>query len=122
MSNDLIAWIVVITLGAVVVVLGLRRNLSEITRNGLPRFDRASEQATAIPGPPGYGQWRRPLTQRQWRWGAGVYLLLGLGNAATAVMQADSRLIHAISAATFAFGAVVVLLRKPRSSLDASIS
>jgi hypothetical protein len=32
MSNDLIAWVVAITLGIAVVVLGLRRNLSETTR------------------------------------------------------------------------------------------
>jgi hypothetical protein len=47
MSSDLIAWVVAITLAIAVVVLGLRRNLSETTRNGLPRFGGDSEQATA---------------------------------------------------------------------------
>jgi hypothetical protein len=38
MSSDFVAWVIAIALGIAVVVLGLRRNLSETTRNWLPRF------------------------------------------------------------------------------------
>jgi len=122
MSNDLLAWIVAITLGVAVVVLGLRRNLSDITRNGLPRFEEAPEQAAVRPGPGHHEQRRRPLSKWQRRWFVGVYLLLSLGNAARVVLSADERTPHAIGAAMFALCAVVFFLRRSPSSLDGSTS
>jgi hypothetical protein len=109
MSSDLIALVVAITLGIVVVVLGLRRNLSETTRNWLPRFGGALEPATATPGSSDYGPGRRPLSRRQRRWLASFYLLMALTDAASAVRSAGSRPLHAIAAGTFALGAVFLL-------------
>lgn len=111
MSSDLIAWVVGITLGIAVVALGLRRNLADVTRSWLPRFGEAPEPAAVIPGSSHGGPGRRELSPRQRRlviWG---YLLLGLCNAAFAVLWADNRPLHAISAAFFATGAVVLLLK-----------
>lgn len=63
MSSDLIALAVAITLGIAVVVLGLRRNLSDTTRNGLPPFGGASEGATVMLGLyEGEERRRRPLS------------------------------------------------------------
>lgn len=109
MSNDLIAWVVAITLGTAVVMLGLRRNLSETTRNGLPRFGGASEPETQTLGSSGDGQRRKPLSPLQKRWMASFYLLIALTEAAFAVLSADSRLLHASTAGLFALSAVLLL-------------
>jgi hypothetical protein len=123
MSSDLIAWIVAITLGAAVVVLGLRRNLSETTRNGLPRFGGDPERATATLGLyEGEERRRRPLSPRQRRlmiWG---YLLMSLTFAAFAVLSAHDRFSSAILAAAFALNAAVIWLKRSPSSLDRSAS
>jgi len=50
MSSDLIALAVAFTLGAVVVLVGLRRNLSETTRTGMPRFEVNPRRATPTLG------------------------------------------------------------------------
>jgi hypothetical protein len=109
MSNDLIAWVVALTLGTAVVILGLRRNLSETTRNGLPRFGGAPEPATATPGSSDDGPRRRPLSPRQRRWLVSLYLLIALTDAAFAVLSEDNRLLHASTAGSFALGAVFLL-------------
>jgi hypothetical protein len=117
MSSDLIAWVVALTLGIAVVILGLRRNLSETTRDGLPRWERDPERATATLGLyEGEGRRRRPLSPRQRRWLVSAYLLFGLIQTASAVLSSHDRLIHAATAALFVLGAVVLLLRKPRPS------
>lgn len=122
MSSDLIAWVVAITLGIAVVVLGLRRNLSDATRNGLPRFGGDPERATATLGLyEGKERRRRPLSPRQRRWMIWAYLLVSLSFAAFAVLSAHDRLFNAILAATFALNAAVFWLRSP-SSLDGSTS
>jgi hypothetical protein len=51
MSSDFVALVVALTLGTAVVLLGLRRNLSETTRDGIPRFGVAPKRATATLGP-----------------------------------------------------------------------
>jgi hypothetical protein len=123
MSSDLIAWIVAITLGIAVVVLGLRRSLSDTTRNGLPRFGGDPERATATLGLyEGEERRRRPLSPRQRRWMIWVYLLMSLSFAAFAVLSAHDRLFHAIFAAAFALNAVVFWLRRSPSSSDGSTS
>jgi hypothetical protein len=114
MSSDLIAWIVAITLGLAVVVLGLRRDLGEVTRNWLPRFGEASAPGTATPGPSDGGQKRRQLSPRQRRFAICAYLLFGLCYAVLAILSADSRLLHVSSAAIWATGAVVLLLKGDR--------
>jgi hypothetical protein len=114
MSNDLIAWVVAITLGIAVVVLGLRRNLSEATRNGLPRFEEASEPEAATLGSSGIGRWRKP-SLRQRRWMGSFYLLTSLTFAAFAVLSAHDRLFNAILAATFALNAAVCWLQRSPS-------
>jgi hypothetical protein len=123
MSSDLIAWVVAITLGIAVVVLGLRRNLSDTTRNGLPRFGGDPERATATLGLyEGEERRRRPLSPGQRRWIVWGYLLMSLGNAALALLAADDRLFHAIIAALFVLLAVAFLLKKWPPSVDGSIS
>jgi hypothetical protein len=119
MSSDLIAWIIAITLGATVVTLGLRRNLSEITRNGLPRFGVDPERATATLGLyEGEARRRRPLSPRQRRWLASFYLLIALTDATSAVLSADSRLLHASTAGLWALGAVFILRQGSSHSSD----
>jgi hypothetical protein len=122
MSSDFIAWIIAIALGVAVVGLGWRRELADTTRNWLPQFGEASEQATVPPGPSDAVQRRRPLSPGQRRWIAGGYLLISLGNAALALLGADDRLFHAIIAALFALLAVAFLLKKWPPSVDGSIS
>lgn len=122
MSSDFIAWIVAIALGVAVVGLGWRRKLADTTRNWLPRFGEASEQATVPPGPSDAEQRRRPLSSRQRRWIVWGYLLISLCNAALALLGADDRLFHAIIAALFALSAVAFFLKKWPISVDGSIS
>lgn len=123
MSSDLIAWVVAITLGIAVVVLGLRRNLSDTTRNGLPRFEGDPERAIATLGPyEGEERRRRPLSPRQRRWLVSLYLLTALTDAAFAVLSADDRLLHAITAGTFALGAVFLLRQGSSSTSGGSAS
>jgi hypothetical protein len=114
MSSDLIAWIVAITLGLAVVGLGLRRDLGEVTRKWLPQFGEASNRATATPGPVDDGQMRRQLSPGQRRFAIWSYLLLGLCYAVIAILSADDRLLHASTAAVWATGAVVLLLKGDR--------
>jgi hypothetical protein len=107
MSSDLIAWIVGITLSVVVVGLGLRRNLSDVTRNWLPQFGKAQEPTAVPPSPFDDGQGRREYFPRQRQFLMWGYLLLGLCNATFAVLWADDRLLHAIGAVIFTAGALV---------------
>jgi hypothetical protein len=118
MSSDLIAWVVAIGLGISVVVLGLRRNLGETTRNWLPRSEGASEQETGALGPSGDGQRRRPLSPRQRRWMSGGFLLLGLANAVMAMLWANDRLIHAVFAALW----MISLWRTSQGKLPLSVN
>lgn len=123
MSSDLIAWVVAITLGIAVVVLGLRRDLSETTRNGLPRFGGDPERATATLGLyEGEERRRRPLSPRQRRWMIGAYLLMSLTWAAFAVLSAHDRLLDATLAAGFALNAAVLWLKRSPSALGGSVS
>ena len=116
MSSDLIPWVVAITLGVVVVVLGWRRNLGDVTQDWLPRFGESPEPVTAVSESADGGQGRQ-LSPRQRRlliWG---YVALSLGNAAIAVLGSHDRPLHTISAATFGIGAVVLTLKKWPSRL-----
>ena len=123
MSSDLIALLVALTLGVVVVVLGLRRNLSETTRNGLPRFGGDPERATPTLGLyEGGERRRRPLSPRQRRWHVSFYLLMALTYAAFAVLSADDRLHHAGMAGLFALGAVFLLWQGFSHRSDGSAS
>jgi len=123
MSSDLIAWVVAITLGIAVVVLGLRRSLSETTRNGMPRFEKGPEQATARLGLyEGEERRRRPLSPRQRRWLVSFYLLMALTYAAFAVLSADDRLHDAGTAGLLALGAVFLLWQGSSHRSDGSAS
>jgi hypothetical protein len=117
MSSDLVAWAVAIGLGIAVVVLGLRRKLSETTRNGLPRLGGDTDRATATLGLyEGGDKRRRPLSPRQRQWAIGAYLLMSLTFAAFAVLSAQDRLFHAIFAVTLALNAAVYWLKRSPSS------
>lgn len=123
MSSDLIALVVAITLGITVVVLGLRRHLSEATRNGLPRFGEGTEPATAALGLyEGGERRRRPLSPRQRRWLVAFYLLIALTDAAAAVFSANDRLLHASTAGLWTLGAVIVLWQGSSHRSDGSAS
>jgi hypothetical protein len=114
MSSDLVALVVAFALGTAVVILGLRRNLSETTRNGLPRFGGDPEQATATLGLyEGEERRRRPLSPRQRRGLIALYLLLALVQAASVVLSSHDRVMHAVAAAVVVLGVGVLLLRKP---------
>lgn len=103
MSTDLIALVVALGLGAVVIVLGLRRNLSETTRNGLPRFENDAEQATATLGLyEGEERPRRPPSPRQRIWLGAFCLLIALGQAVSALQLTDDWLLRAGAAVLFA--------------------
>lgn len=118
MNSDLIAWVVAITLGIAVVVLGLRRDLSETTRNGLSRFGGDPGRAPATLGLyEGGGRRHRPLSPRQRRLMIWAYLLMSLAFAASTVLSAHDRLFNAILAATFALNAAVFWLKKSPSPL-----
>lgn len=116
MSSDLVAWIVAITLGIAVVVLGLRRNLSDTTRNELPRFGGEPERTATLGLYEGGERRRRPLSPRQRRWMIGSYLLMSLTWAAFAVLSAHDRLFNAILAAGLALNAAVLWLKRSPSS------
>jgi hypothetical protein len=119
MDSDLIAWVVAITLGIAVVVLGLQRNLSTTTLKGLPRFGRDSERATATLGLyEGEERRRLPLSPRQRRWMIWSYLLMSLTFAAFAVLSSHDGLSNAILAAVFALNAAMLWLKRSPSSLD----
>lgn len=111
MSSDLIALIVGLTLGTAVVILGLKRNLSETTRDGLRQFGRGPER----PGNPTLGLYegeerrRRPASPRQRRWLASIYLLSSLAYGALAVLSANDRLLHSSVAGMFALAAVIFM-------------
>jgi hypothetical protein len=115
MGGDLIALVLALGLGVVVVVLGLRRNLSATTRDGLPRFG-------GVPDTPTVGMYEgeerrgRSLTTGQRRLMISVYLLMSLNFAAFAVLSAHDRLLHSILAASFALNAVVIWRRRSPSS------
>lgn len=121
MSSDLFPWVVAISLGIAVVVLGLRRNLSEITRSGLPRFGVNPGQETPTLGLyEGEERRRRPLSMRQRRWLVSFYLLIALTYAAFAVLSADSRLQDASIAGLFGLGAVFHLWQGSSHPTDGS--
>jgi len=123
MSSDLVALVVAVTLGVAVVVVGMRRNLSDTTRNGLPRLGGEPERATATLGLyEGGVRGRRPLSPRQRRWAIGAYLLMSLTWAAFAVLSARDRLFDAILAVGFAINAAVYWPKRSPSSSDGSAS
>jgi hypothetical protein len=122
-SRDLVVLLIALALGIVVVILGLRRNLSETTRDWLPRFGEDSERSTATVGLyEGGDRPRKPASPRQRRWMASFYLLLALTNLAFAVLSADSRLFRAGFAGLWALAAVVFLLRSRQNPRDESAS
>jgi hypothetical protein len=123
MSSDLIAGVVAITLGIAVVILGLRRNLSETTRNGLPWLGEDSERTTATLGLyEGEERRRRPLSPRQRRWLVSLYLLSALTYGVFAVLSADDRLHDASIAGLFALGAVFHLWQRSSHPSEGSAS
>jgi len=122
MSSDLIALVVALTLGATVVGLGLRRNLSETTRNGLPRFGGDPDGAAPTLGLyEGEERRRRPLSPRQRRWLVSFYVLMALTYAAFAVLSADDRLHDAGMAGLLALGAVFLLWQGSSHPSDGSV-
>lgn len=115
MSNDLIAWVVGITLATAVVALGLRRNLADVTRSWLPQFGAAPKLVTAMPDSFDSGQKSRQLSPRQRQLVIWSFLFFGFCEAAFAILGANDRLLHASTAALFAIGAVLHMLRPPSS-------
>lgn len=107
-----------IGVGAAVVVLGLRRDLSHTTRDGLPRLGNHSEQVTESLGfYEGEERRRRPLSPREMRLMGSLYLLLSVINAALAVLGGG--LFYAVIAALWALAAVWWLKRSARAQARA---
>lgn len=107
MSSDLLAGLVALALGIAVLILGLRRNLSEVTRDGLPRPEEGSEQTIATLGPyEGEERRRRSLSPRQRRWLVSFNLLMALAYGAFAVLSANDGPLHASLAGLFALVAM----------------
>jgi peptidoglycan/LPS O-acetylase OafA/YrhL len=118
MSSDLLAVLIAVGLGAAVVILGLKRNLSETTRSGLPRYG-GPERATATLGLyEGEERPRRRPSRREQRWFVAVYLVWALFEAAVAVLSSHDTLIHAAMAGLLLLAVAVLLLRKTRDSSD----
>lgn len=114
MSSDLIAGVVALALGVVVVGVGLRRNLSEVTRSSLPRYERDPE-ATAIATELYAGERRNQLSPMTRKFGICFYLLISLSSATFAVLGGRDRPMHVLMAATAAVGVVGFVLRRPSS-------
>jgi hypothetical protein len=114
MSSDLLAGVVGLTLGIAVVVVGLRRNLSNVTRSGLPRYGGRSEATTAPPEFFDVGQGRHQLSPWERKLSIWLYLFMSLSYAAFAVLKAEDRLLHVFSA-VLAIAAMVFMLRRPSS-------
>ncbi|HZO06163.1 MAG TPA: hypothetical protein VFB52_07225 [Solirubrobacterales bacterium] len=113
MSSSLVALAVGLALTAAVVVVGLRRNLSETTREGLPEFGGDPEGTTPkLDLYEGQERPRGPLSRRQQIWLSTIYLLLALLQLVDVVRSADDRLLHLGFALFFVLGFVLVVLRK----------
>lgn len=111
--SDLIAGVIGISLGIAVVILGLRRNLSDVTRSWLPRYGEALGKRAMVPDFFDSGQGRRqlsPLTRKLNIW---LYLFMSLAYAAFAVLGVHERLMHVSMAVLFAVAAVTFMLRRP---------
>jgi len=106
MSSDLIALVIAISLGVVVVAVGLRRNLGDATRAWLPPPGDVPDQASATLGLADGGRRRHPLSPWERRRMVWAYLLICLCNVAIALASASDRWWHALFAALWAFGAV----------------
>jgi hypothetical protein len=123
MSSGLLVLAFALALGAAVVVVGLRRNLSETTRNGLPRFEGEDDRPTVTPGLyEGVERPRRPPSRRQWRWFVLFYVLWAFSTVAIAIFSSHDRSSHEIDAAIFMVGVVVLVLRRPRDSPEGPTS
>ncbi|HET7443714.1 MAG TPA: hypothetical protein VFJ57_03570 [Solirubrobacterales bacterium] len=112
MSTDLIALVVALALGTAVIVLGLRRNLSETARNGLSRFGADPERQTATLGL--YEGEEKPRCPVSPRLAVPLYLLIALVQGASAMKASDDWLLHAALAALAVVAAVVYVLRNAR--------
>ncbi|HEX9968327.1 MAG TPA: hypothetical protein VGB06_10310 [Solirubrobacterales bacterium] len=123
MSSDLIAGLVALVLASAVVILGWRRNLSAITRNGMPRLDEGSERTAATLGLyEGHERRRRALSRRQRSWLVSFYLLMAFTYGAFAVMSADDRVRDASLAGLFALVAMLHLWQRPSHPPDGPAS
>lgn len=102
---------VAVALTAAVVIVGLRRNLSETTRDGLPRFEGDSEgDAPTLGLYEGEGRPPGPLSARQQRWFLAFFLLWTLFYAAYAALSTDDRLENAAKAGLLLVAAAINLL------------
>lgn len=117
MGSDLIALFIGIALAVVVVCSGWRRNLAEVTRSWLPRFEQAPKPEALTSEPLGSRQGRRELSPGERRFAIWFYLIASAVYAAVLVLSTRDRPIHAAMAVLFAISAVVLIRKKsPPSS------
>jgi hypothetical protein len=121
-SSDLIALVVAVVLGTAVVILGLRRDLSKTTRNGLSRLGDPEQSTGTLGLYEGGGRRRRPLSPRERRWMVSFYLLIALTNAVFVALSANDRLIHAGTAGMWTLGAVFLLWKGSTHSSEGPAS
>lgn len=115
MGSEVIGGAVALGLAFVVIAVGWRRDLDELTRSWLPRFGKAPELATATPGPSAGERARRPPSPRQKQLFIGCYLLVAAGNAVLAALSADYRPLRAATAVVVLAVLVMTLRRWKRS-------
>ncbi len=112
MSRDILALVIAGVLGAAVIAVGMRRNLSETTRDGIRRFERDPEEGGATlglyQGPVGPQPQRSP---RQWRWLAPFYLVFALVYGVFATSSAHERPWHLAMAGTWVLFGLIALWR-----------
>jgi len=117
MGSDLIALFVGVALAVVVVCLGWRRNLAEVTQGWLPRFEKAPKPATPMSESLGSRQGHRELSPGQRRFAIWFYLIASATYAAVLVLSTRDRPVHAAMAVLFAISAVMLIRKKsPPSS------
>jgi hypothetical protein len=116
MSSDLIAGVVAIAFGVVVVGMGLRRNLSDVTRSSLPRYVRDPEATTIATELYDDAERRNQLSPLTRKLNIGLYLFMGLAYATFAALGTRERLMHVGLAALFAVAALMFFLRRPSSA------
>lgn len=112
MSGDLVVLVVALAVAAAVVIVGMRRNLSAVTREGLPQFGDSEGQTATLGMYEGEEMPRGPLSPRQRHGLAALYLLFALTEVVSAVRSSDDRLINAATAAMIVLAAVVLWRRK----------
>lgn len=123
MSSSLVAFALAGVLAAAVVVIGLRRNLSQTTREGLPEFGGDPEGVTTnLDLYQGEERPRGPLSRRQQLSFLAIFLIFAIVQIVDAILSADDRLQHLAGALLVLVAIAVNLLTSAKSGFFRSRS